>query len=287
MQNLQLNSDTAIPTGLLSPAVHFFDRSANSHKRQVHLGRLHMRPIQWHLRNNWKVPESLEKVIPAPRSLHPHLQWWLEESNVLQGQPLHNKTCSANIYRCIKEECGSLLGKHTARGTWSLPENKVHINYLELKAVFLALMEFQGLCSNKIVFVATGNTAVVSYINKEGDMRSGPPCALLWSVLTWCTRKQVTKKKKKLAERGSRQAIPARPDHANGVVSLFRGLQINIQQVALAQDRFICYEVRQQVASVSPVPDPLAATVDALGLSWEDLDTYVVPPSAMLGKWRS
>ena len=41
-------------------------------EKQVHLGRLHMRPIQWHLKNNWRVPESLEKIIPLPRSLHPH-----------------------------------------------------------------------------------------------------------------------------------------------------------------------------------------------------------------------
>ena len=58
-------------------------------EKQVHLGRLHMRPIQWHLKNNWRVPESLEKVIPVPKSLHLHLRWWLEESNVLLGQPLH------------------------------------------------------------------------------------------------------------------------------------------------------------------------------------------------------
>ena len=30
-------------------------------EKQVHLGRLHMRPIQWHLKNNWRVPESLER----------------------------------------------------------------------------------------------------------------------------------------------------------------------------------------------------------------------------------
>ena len=43
-------------------------------EKQVHLGRLHVRLIQWHHKNNWRVPESLEKVIPIPRSLHPHLQ---------------------------------------------------------------------------------------------------------------------------------------------------------------------------------------------------------------------
>ena len=53
-------------------------------EKQVHLGRMHMKPIQWHLKNNWRVPESLEKVIPIPRSLHPHLQWWLKEDNVPQ-----------------------------------------------------------------------------------------------------------------------------------------------------------------------------------------------------------
>ena len=58
-------------------------------EKQVHLGRLHMRPIQWHLKNNWRVPETLEKVIPISKALHPHMKCWLEESYVLTGQPLH------------------------------------------------------------------------------------------------------------------------------------------------------------------------------------------------------
>ena len=62
---------------------------------------------------------------------------------------------------------GAHLNEHTARGSWSLPKAKLHINYLELKAVFLALKEFQDICSNKIVLAATDNTSIVSYINKE------------------------------------------------------------------------------------------------------------------------
>ena len=186
-------------------------------EKQVHLGRLHMRPIQWHLKNNWRVPESLEKVIPIPRSLHPHLQWWLQEDNVLTGQPLHPLKHALQIFtEASKEGWGAHLNKRTARGSWSLPESKLHINYLELKAVFLALKEFQDLCANKIVLVATDNTTVVSYINKEGGMRSGPLCALLWRILAWCTRKQVTQSPthSRPAERGSRQTIQARPDHS-------------------------------------------------------------------------
>ena len=94
-----------------------------------------------------------------------------------------------------KEGWGTHLNERTARGTWSVPESKLHINHLELKAVFLALKEFQDLCSNNIVLVATDNTTVVAYINKEGrGMKSGSLCALLWRILSWCTRKQVTLK---------------------------------------------------------------------------------------------
>ena len=106
-----------------------------------------MRPIQWHLKNNCRVPESLEKVISVPKSLHPHLRWWLEESNVLLGQPLHPLKHALQIFTdASKEGWGAHLDEHTARGTWSLPESMLHINYLALKAVFLALKEFQDLC---------------------------------------------------------------------------------------------------------------------------------------------
>ena len=161
-------------------------------EKQVHLGRLHMRPIQWYLRNNWRVPETLEKVIPIPKSLHPHLKWWLEEDNVLTGQPLHPLKHALHIFTdASKEGCGTHLNEYTVRGDWSLPKSKLHINYLELKAVFLALKEFQDLCANNIVLIAADNTTVVAYISKEGGMKSGPLSALLWRILTWCARKQV------------------------------------------------------------------------------------------------
>ena len=105
---------------------------------------------------------------------------------------------------------------------------------------------------HKIVLVETDNTTVVSYINREGGMRSGPLCALLWRILTWCSRnlKVTLKARHRLAECGRRQAIQARPDHPNRVVSPSGGLPSNMQQVAPASTRSICHEVQQQVALV-------------------------------------
>ena len=258
-------------------------------EKQVHLGRLHMRPIQWHLKNNWRVPESLEKIIPIPKSLHPHLKWWLEEDNVVTGQPLHPLDHAVQIFTdASREGWGAHLNEHVARGSWSLPESKLHINYLELKAVLLALQEFQALCMNKVVLVATDNTTVVAYINKEGGMKSGPLCALLWRILTWCTRNQVTLKARHI------------PGRLNVIADKLSRLGQTIQtEWSLSPDVFqaICHRWHQPTVDlfatrfnnklpqfVSPVPDPQAWAVDALTLSWEGLDPYAFPPAAIVGK---
>ena len=133
VQNLQETVKTAIPTGLPGPGIHVLDRLLTSTEKHVNLGRLHMRPIQWHLKNNWRVPESLEKVIQVPRSLHPHLQWWLQEDHALTGQPLHPIKHALQIFTDASiEGWGAHLDEQFARATWSPPGSKLYINYLEL-----------------------------------------------------------------------------------------------------------------------------------------------------------
>ena len=111
---------------------------------------------------------------------------------MLLGQPLHPLKHALQIFTdASKGGWGAHLDEHTARRTWSLPKSKLHINHLELKAVFLALKEFRTLICNKTVLIATDNTTVVAYIKKEGGMKSGSLCALLWRILSWCTRQQV------------------------------------------------------------------------------------------------
>ena len=258
-------------------------------EKQVHLGRLHMRPIQWHLKNNWRVPESLEKVIPVPKSLHPHLRWWLEESNVLLGQPLHPLKHALQIFTDASNEgWGAHLDDHTARGTWSLPESKLHINHLELKAVFLALKEFRTLVCNKTVLIATDNTTVVAYINKEGGMKSGSLCALLWRILSWCTRQQVTLRARHIP--GRLNVIADKLSRLGQTIQTEWSLHPAVFQAVCARwhqpqvDLFATRFNNKLPQFVSPVPDPQAWAVDALSLSWEDLDPYAFPPAAILGK---
>ena len=85
-------------------------------EKQVCSGRLHMRPIQWHLKRHWHIPEVLEKVIPVPPSHHPHLDWWLDKTNVLKGQPLHPLRHAVQLFTDASNEgWGSHLGLHCKR----------------------------------------------------------------------------------------------------------------------------------------------------------------------------
>ena len=258
-------------------------------EKQVPLGRLHMRPIQWHLKKHWRVPESLEKEIPIPRSLHQHLQWWTQEKNVLKGQPLHPLQHAIQIFTdASKEGWGAHLGDFTASGTWSVPESKLHINFLELKAVLLALKRFQQLVQGKVILIATDNTTVVAYINKEGGMRSGSLCALLWRLLCWCNLRQTVLKARHIpgrlnviADKLSRQGQVIQTEwslHQEIFDTLCRTW--HYPQVDMFATRYNCKLVR----FVSPIPDPKAWSVDALTLSWENLDMYLFPPVSLMGK---
>ena len=178
--------------------------------------------------------------------------------------------------------------KLLCRSSQELPESKLHINYLELKAVLLALKEFQALCTNKVVLIATDNTTVVAYINKEGGMKSGPLCALLWRILTWYARNQVILKARHIPSRlnviADKLSRLGQTIHTEWSLNpeIFKAIcdRWHRPQVDLFATRFN----NKLPHFVSPVPDPQAWAVDALSLSWEELDPYAFPPAAILGK---
>ena len=66
-------------------------------EKQVHLGRLHMRPIQWHLKNNWRVlvtrKSDSNSQVPAP----PLTMVATGRQHSHRPTITPNKTCSANL----------------------------------------------------------------------------------------------------------------------------------------------------------------------------------------------
>ena len=77
-------------------------------------------------------------------------------------------------------------------GVWTHSEHELRISVLELKAVILALQHWVAVLQGHHVLIATDNTTVVAYINKQGETHSH---LLLWLVVDlflWLQTQDIT-----------------------------------------------------------------------------------------------
>ncbi len=151
------------------------------------LGLLHMRPFLW-----WIKELRLHPTIPATRQIRvsrscfrPLLQWRdpaFLQSGVRMGaiHRRHMITMDASM-----TGWGAVFEGRLARGEWTGEFLSWHINCLELRAVFLALMHFLPFLGEHHIIVRTDNMAVVSHINRQGDSRSRTLYRLARRLLLW------------------------------------------------------------------------------------------------------
>ena len=119
-------------------------------------------------------------------------------------------------------------------------------------------------------------------------MRSGTLCALLWRILTWCTRHQVTLKARDIP--GQLNVVADKLSRLGQTIQTEWSLLPEVFQAICSRwhqpqiDLFATRFNNKLPQFVSPVPDSLAVAVDALSLPWENLDADAFPPAAILGK---
>ena len=228
-------------------------------------------------------------MIPVPRSLHPHLRWWLEESNVLPGQPLHQLKHALQIFTdASKEGWGAHLNGTHCKGNLGSSRKQVAHKSLGAKSglpgpkrVPRPLFKQHSPGSHR------QHNSGCLYQQRGGDEVGLPVCPTVENpvLVHQETGNSQGTSHPRPAERDSRQAIRTWPDHSNGMVPSPRGVQSYMLPVAPATSGPVCHQIQHKLPQFVPlVPDPQAWTVDALSLSWENLDPYAFPPAAILGK---
>ena len=55
-----------------------------------------MRPFQFHLKEHWRYPQSLDNL-PWTETISAHLDWWQSPTNVMKGADLHPKDHSIQL----------------------------------------------------------------------------------------------------------------------------------------------------------------------------------------------
>ena len=184
------------------------------------------------------------------------------------------------------EGWGTHLEPSSTQGLWSPQEKGLHMNILELKAAFLALRRFKDQCQDQTVLVATDNSTVVAYINKQGGTHSAEMCALLWRIMTWCHHSHITLKDRHIP--GCLNVMTDLLSRSDQVQSTEWSLHPQVfKQICQSWftphvDLFTTYLKHKLPLYVSSIPDPKAWHIDALNINWTGLTAYAYPPMALL-----
>ena len=214
------------------------------------------------------------------------IAWWLDNIDRSQKHILISEF-DFELYTDASElGWGAHVADVTAGGRWTLEEQNLHINALEIKAILLALKSF---CAQNFLHVKvyTDNTTAIAYIKNMGGVRSDFCNKLAHEIWCWCeshciwlTIAHVPGVENVLADYKSRKFS----DNVEWQLSqkIFQKIChiFGTPQVDLFATRLN----NKLPKYVSWCPDPGACAIDAFTLNWSQFTFYAFPPFSCIPK---
>ena len=138
----------------------------------VPLGRLLLRPVQWAVKSLVPQPvEDWDRLLLLPTELKSAIDTWTNTALLSSGTPLVVPPPTATL--CTDASTmgwGANLSPEflTVKGVWTAEEKTLHINVLELLAVWRAVSHWVSRLQNSSIMICTDNTSVVAYLKHQG-----------------------------------------------------------------------------------------------------------------------
>ena len=244
-------------------------------------GRLRMRSLQWHLKTHWS-PESDPPSLPMalPEEVRRDLSWWMVRDHLLTGVRFGAPVPDLHLY---SDASLSGWGAHL-----SDQERLLHINLLEMKALFLGLQAFREEVIGHHVTAMCDNSTVVAYVNKQGGTVSWALCLLTSRLLRWTESFAVHLDARYLP--GENNVLADVLSRRGQVVGTEWSLHPQVSRSLLCVrgspsiDLFATCLNAKLPLYCSLVPDPQAIFQDAFRHPWDDLDLYAFPPFPLVGR---
>jgi len=259
---------------------------------QVPLNRLSLRPPQYWFLSQWNhSPETLDVLIPLPKTLRRYLARWLHTVNYHKGVPFYPPPPQMTL---VTDASLTGWGGHMEvdkqflmiSGIWSREERKMHINLLELLAIKNCLLFWENLVRNKSLLILTDNTTVIAYIKNQGGTHSTTLTLNVKTLLIWAdnrnvvlTMRHIPGSRNVLADSLSRRYSIPKSEwmlHKEVTRELF-----SIWGLPLL-DLFATRKNCQLASYVSPYPDSQASATDGLSVSWKLGLNYAYPPTPLI-----
>ena len=259
-------------------------------ERLVPHGRLRMRSLQWQLKTHWS-PESDPPLLPValPEEARRDLSWWMLRDHLLTGVRFGTPAPDLHLYSDASSSgWGAHLLDQNVSGVWSDQEKLLHINLLEMKALFLGLQAFREDVIGHHVTAMCDNSTVVAYVNKQGGTVSRALCLLTSRLLRWTESFDVHLDARYLP--GESNVLADLLSRCGQVVGTEWSLHPQVARSLLrvwgnpSIDLFATCLNTKLPLYCSLVPDPQAVFEDAFRHPWDDLDLYAFPPFPLVGR---
>ena len=250
--------------------------------------RLHMRRVQYFFRRAWsKDCQNQGILIPIPQDIKQILTWWLDRNRIEKGISLEVKQPDLFLFTdASRTNWGAKLNEFHLSGTWSETEKKEHINKLELRAIFKALVHLEQQVKGKVIAVFADNTTALSYIRKQGGTKSWDMFNLVEQLLLWTEERGIILIPRFV--KGKENAAADSLSRKDQIVQTEWMLHPEVckwlwrlwgQPII---DMFATSLTKRLANYYSPHLDQEAVGVDAFLQQWDHLEGYAFPPFAMI-----
>ena len=139
----------------------------------IHHGRQPLRFLQFWIKRHWaQHRQSWDTPLQLDADFLSHLRLVQQTGRSPGSTSASAGTQPVLLHRCITNRMGHQLARSSPLGTVVSPDSSQHINWLELEAIRLAVLQWVPQWLNQTVPVHCDNSTAVAYIRKQGGTHS-------------------------------------------------------------------------------------------------------------------
>ena len=236
-----------------------------------------------------KVCSSWEEIWHLDDDSLSDLSWWASSSfSMLTPVSFKSRKFDSILFTdsSMVGWGATLSSGEMASGNWSKEDSRHHINYLELKAVYLAIKEFLPILLNKHISIRCDNTTAIFYLNKMGGTHSRPLCLLALSIWKLINSNSISFIASHISGIDNTVAdfFSRFSHHHEFFLSQDAFMKIlNILPFSLNLDLFASRHNKKLDHYCSMFDDPDCLHIDAFSFNWPS-NVYIFPPIPLIAK---
>ena len=224
-----------------------------STEKMVPEGLLHMRPFQFHLKEHWRYPQSLDNLLPWTEAIAAHLDWWQNPSNVMKVADLHPKDHSIQLFTDASNKgWGTHLDQNSKGSVVRSGKKATHI-CPRIEGGLPGPSRLQGPVpeSNSVSCNGQLNSGSLHQQTRRNTLSRDVPSPVedhdLGPSLPHNIESQA---RSRVPECDGRPTVQVQPSAVNRMVSAPTGVQTDLPEVVHTSCRLICHSPEPQAPTV-------------------------------------